>query len=99
MHTGLGPGTAAFKSIWFEKSMRDPAAFLQQLSTTSMHLSLIQGNDPSQAFIYQQMAIHSVNDRLSDPVQSLSSGIAAAVVSFLVYDVINTFPISFGLAA
>lgn len=56
-----------------------------------MHLSLVQGIDPSQAFIYQQKAIHSVNNRLSDPVQSLSSGIVAAVVSFLVYDVRNWY--------
>lgn len=69
--------------------MRDPAAFMQQLSTASMNLSLVQGNDPSQAFVYQQMAIRSVNGRLSDPVQSLSSGIVAAVVSFLLYDVIT----------
>lgn len=89
MHIGLGHDTAAFRPIWFEKNMRDSAAFLQQLSTASMHLSLVQGNDPSQAFVYQQMAIRSVNDRLSDPVQSLSSGIVATVVSFLIYDVIN----------
>jgi hypothetical protein len=52
-----------------------------------MHVSLLQGNDPSQAFVYQQRAIRSNNERLSDPVQSVSSGIVAAVISFLVYDV------------
>ena len=56
-----------------------------------MHLSLIQGRDPSQAFVYQQMAIRSVNSRLSDPVKSLSSGIVAAIISFLVYDVMSLF--------
>jgi hypothetical protein len=52
-----------------------------------MHVSLLQGNDPSHAFACQQRAIRSINERLSDPVQSVSSGIVAAVISFLVYDV------------
>lgn len=66
----------------------DPASFLQMLSTTVSHQMYVQGKkDDHRAMRYQQMALRSVNERLSDPIHGISDGIVGAVVSFLTYDV------------
>ena len=36
---------------------------------------------------YQQRALQSVNERLSDPVASVSEGIIGAIISFLTFNV------------
>lgn len=78
----------AFRQIWFGLILRDPASFFQQLSTTIMHQRLFHGaGDESKVLTYQQMALQSVNERLSDPVFGLSDGIVGTVVSFLTNDV------------
>lgn len=77
----------AFRTIWFGMILRDPASFLQQLSTTVMHQMFVHGtNDEKKALMYQQRALQSVNKRLSDPVLGLSDGVVGTVVSFLTSD-------------
>jgi hypothetical protein len=78
----------AFRQIWLGMILRDAASFFQQLSTTIMHQRLVHGaDDESKVLTYQQMALQSVNERLSDPVLGLSDGIVGTVVSFLTNDV------------
>ena len=41
----------------------------------------------SKTIEYQQRALQSVNERLSDPVAGVSEGIIGAVISFLTFNV------------
>ena len=77
----------AFKPVWFEMIMRDPATFLQALSTAVTHRGSIHGEDGSKALIYQQRAIHSVNERLSHELLGISDGVVGTVITFLTHNV------------
>lgn len=58
------------------------------MSTTLIHQRLVHGaGDESNVLTYQQMALQSVSERLSDPVLGLIDGIVRTVVSFLTNDV------------
>ena len=58
------------------------------MSTTIKHQILVHGiGDDRKAIMHQQMALRSVNERLSDPVLGVSDGIVGTIVSFLTHDV------------
>lgn len=77
----------AFKPVWFEMIMRDPASFLQTLSTATTHRASIRGEDGSKALIYQQRAIGSLNKRLSHALLGISDGVVGTVITFLTHNV------------
>lgn len=78
----------AFRPIWFGMVLLDPASFWQQLSTTSKHQSVFhQKGDEIESLKYEQLALRSVNDRLSDRVKGISDGIIRTIICFLTHDV------------
>jgi hypothetical protein len=78
----------AFRPIWLSLFMKDPASFLQLMSTALEHRKT-QGefNQEERVIKYRHMAWNSVNERLSNPALRATDGIMSAILAFLIRDV------------
>ncbi|KAH8781576.1 hypothetical protein F5882DRAFT_519247 [Hyaloscypha sp. PMI_1271] len=83
-----GPFCPMFKTmsrIGFYRSITDPAGFLQILSTSVSHMTMLRHQpvaESPEAIALSTQAIESVNKRLGDPVLNMSDGIVAAILTF-----------------
>jgi short subunit fatty acids transporter len=76
--------------IGFYRSITDPAGFLQILSTSVSHMTMLRHQpvvESSEAIALSTQAIESVNKRLSDPVFNISNGIIVAILTFCCHTV------------
>jgi len=88
-----GPFCPMFKTmsrIGFYRSITDPAGFLQILSTSVSHMTMLRHQpvaESPEAIALSTQAIESVNKRLGDPVLNMSDGIVAAILTFCCHTV------------
>lgn len=72
--------------------LHDAASFLQQLSTTSKHqFEFHRRGDELDSLKYEQLALRSVNERLSNPVHCIGDGIIRTIICFLTHDASVSF--------
>jgi hypothetical protein len=85
------PTFKVFKESWLPAAMSDPAAFHQILSNIALSISIVRGQgvilDNPVSVAHNSLAVRTVNNRLSDPVEGISDGTMTSVLGMTCHSV------------
>lgn len=93
-----GPFCPMFKTmsrIGFYRSITDPAGFLQILSTSVSHMTMLRHQpvaESPEAIALSTRALEYVNKRLGDPILNTSDGVVVAILTFCCHTVSRPQP-------
>jgi hypothetical protein len=91
-HDGAGAMQRPFRDLWFTVGLADEAAFLQVLSNSALHRTVLYGesSSPIQTPVSIRLhlrAIRSLTARLDDRRPQVQEGLVGAITGLMAHDV------------